>query len=277
MATFNPGRSRGTGRILGSQWGELSPHLIAKFFPVKRMASGDGWVQSRDRREIDAADKYIVDDGVEVHCPITDGNQEMTLNWQSPFENAGPESKAPALTAMLQSGALGAALQAFQSVPDEFIGSKIKTVHDALDVAVGRTGITKLNSTQIFSGMPPVKLAMTLHFRALSAPDAEVRRPIRQLEEWAVPQHLSPDGLVANAAKNGIAQNLMATAFPSVSPQIIGMQYADIMLMPVVIESIGKPFTGPRTKDGVMLSVALPITLATLTALDRRDIHRMYV
>jgi len=34
--------------------------------------------------------------------------------------------------------------------------------------------------------------------------------------------------------------------------------------------------TNPRTSDGVMLSSSMQITLATLTALDRRDIAQIF-
>lgn len=273
MAAFNDRRSSaGESNVLTSQWTGLSPHLIARFFPVKRL-DGGGWEQSRDTREISAADQFTVDDGYEVHCPITDGTQEMTLNWQSPFEGSGPESKAPALSAMLQSGSLSNTLQA---AGEQFGISTQGAIGEALATAIGRTGVTKLNSTQVFSGMPPIKRTLTLHFRALFDPVAEVQRPIQQLEEWAVPQYLAADGLIANAVNNGGKQNLMQTVFPSLTPQIIGMKYGNETLMPMVIESMSKPFTNPRSQDGVLLSVSIQMQISTLNALDRRDIQALY-
>ncbi|HEY0662788.1 MAG TPA: hypothetical protein VGD21_15875, partial [Lysobacter sp.] len=140
----------------------------------------------------------------------------------------------------------------------------------------GRTGITKLNSTQVFSGMPPVKLSMTLHFRALIDPVSEVRAPLAQLKEWALPQVLANDGFIANAVKNGNKEGLVETVFPSVVPQIIGMQYGDMTLQPLVIESISEPITAPRSSDGAIIALSVQVTLATLTALDRRDVQRIY-
>jgi hypothetical protein len=63
------------------------------------------------------------------------------------------------------------------------LAAKISAEHgdgaiELLRNAAGRTGITKLNSTQIFSGMPPVKFSFTAHFRALTDPQSEVRDPI---------------------------------------------------------------------------------------------------
>jgi hypothetical protein len=259
-------------KILTSDWGHLSPHLIARFYPLKKMPSGSGWEQSRDKHELSAADKFTIDDGFEVHAPITDATTELTLNWQSPFEGAGAESKAPALTAMLQSGNLSPMLQAVM----ETTGFKADSVASVLDKATGRTGITKLNSTQIFSGMPPLKLSLTLHFRAWHDPITEVRNPIKQIQEWAVPQLLSSDGLVAGAIKGAGMQGFIETVFPSISPQVIGMRYGDRTYEPMVIESVSEIITAPRSETGVLVQQSIQITLSSLSALDRRDIGRMY-
>lgn len=79
----------------GSNWQGLSNHLIARFYPVVSVGNG------KDRR-------YVQDmSELPVFAPILDGAEmEYQLNWQSPFEQMGTEAKAPALTAMLQSGML---------------------------------------------------------------------------------------------------------------------------------------------------------------------------
>ncbi len=136
--------------------------------------------------------------------------------------------------------------------------------------------MTRLNSTQIFTGNSPTKFSMTCHFRALKDGVAEVRLPIQQLKEWAHPQMLAEDGFLGNAIKNAGKQSLLQTIFPSVIPQIIGMRYGDSTFMPLVIESISEPFTNPRNEAGVMISSSVQITLATLTSLDRRDISKVY-
>ncbi|WP_321821479.1 MULTISPECIES: hypothetical protein [unclassified Burkholderia] len=265
-------RLMGGTTILKSDWTGLNPNLLAKFYPLKR--TSDGWAQSNDVRQISAADKFTVDDGYEVWCPVTDGQSEMTLNWHSPFEGAGAESKAQTLSAMLQSGELSPFVQAV----GERVGvtSTADAASAALASAEGRAGITKLNSTQVFQGMPPVKLSMTLHFRALIDPVSEVKAPISMLKQWAVPQYLAADGVVTNAVKNGAQDGIVQTIFPSMTPQIIGMRYGDMTWEPLVIESVSDPFTGPRDVDGVMISCSVNVTLATLTALDRRDIQRIY-
>ncbi|MFM0608684.1 hypothetical protein PQR05_29560 [Paraburkholderia sediminicola] len=261
-------------RILSSDWGGLNPALIAKFYPLKRMQSGGGWEQSRDTRDL--AKDFTVDDGYEVHCPITDGTQEMSFNWHSPFEGAGAESKAPTLSAMLQSGALSSNIQAFLG---KFggDGSKGDKALEALAQAQGRTGITKLNSTQTFTGMPPVKLSVTMHFRAVVDPLSEVRDPISQLEQWAVPQYLADDGVIAGAVKDGADDGILQTIYPSVTPQILAMKYGDMLYQPMVIESLSKPITNPRNASGVMISCSVQATISSLAAWDRRDIKKLYL
>lgn len=280
MANFNDRRSSASeAKILTSLWDGLSTHLIAKFYPVKKLVDGSGWAQSRDRQhEISAADNYVVDDGFEVHCPITDGTSEITLGWHSPFEGMGAESKIPTLSAQLQSGVLSSTVQSMLGgvgLLNQDGTSKIGSV-DFLKQANGRTSVSKLNSTQVFSGMPPVKMSMTLWFRALKDPIREVRDPIQQLKEWALPQYLADEGLIAGALNHGGSRSPVETIFPSMAPSIIGMKYGDGTYMPLVIESLSEPFTNPRSEKGVMLSCSVQVTLATLTALDRRDVQKMY-
>lgn len=270
-------------QILTSLWNGLSPHLIAKFYPLKRLTDGSGWEQSRDQRKL--SDTYTIDDGFEVHAPITDGTSEMSMAWSSPFEGSGAESKAPMITAMLQSGSLAPILNAvgnnqFLAGIASNLGLDLKggtlTAAEALLKSAGRTGITKLNSTQIFTGNSPVKLSLTLHFRALVNPITEVRDPILQLEEWALPQLLATNSLLAGSLKYGDKQGIMETLLPSLAPQIIGMKYGDSTYEPMVISSISKPFTNPRSEKGVIVSQSIQISLETLTSIDRRDARNIY-
>ena len=76
---------------LSSLWDGLSTHLIASFFEVAKIGD-DAWGRT---------DKT---DPKTVLAPLTEANMEVALNWQSPFEQAGPESKAPALMAITHHG-----------------------------------------------------------------------------------------------------------------------------------------------------------------------------
>ena len=49
------------------------------------------------------------------------------------------------------------------------------------------------------------------------------------------------------------------------------MQYADMQLLPLVIEAMPYPMTGPRGKDGSLLSAQVTMQLSTLSAIDVRD------
>jgi hypothetical protein len=201
----------------------------------------------------------------------------MSMNWTSPFEGAGAESKAPTLSAMLQSGQLSQTVQAFIDTVGGGNNASAQSALSTVAQSTGRTGMTKLNSTQTFTGMPPAKITATLHFRAVKDALAEVRDPISMLEQWAVPQLLASDSVLGNAAKTQGQDGLVQTIYPSVVPQILGMRYGDMVLGPVVIETIGRPVTNPRTVDGVLTMCSVQVSISTLAALDRRDIRAMYL
>lgn len=249
--------------VYTSHWDGLSPHLIATFYEVAR--NNDGiWEMASDTPLVKA--------------PLAESNMELTLNWQSPFENAGPESKAPTLLAMLQSGAL-------QPLVDAAFGGGKKD-GNAVDASAaqqksneflkqfeGRTGITKLNSTQVFTGMPPVKIQVTALFRAWRNPKSEVHDPVEQLVQWSLPQQLSADGSVlaraVQAAKGEM--DYIDALLPSKAPVQVAMHYKGRTYSPMVIESIGQPIGSPVDANGRYTEMQIPMTLCTLTAIDGID------
>ena len=255
-----------TAPALGSLWDGLSPHLIASFYEVAKTGE-NSWGQIPDKT-----------DPIVVRGPLVDSNLESILNWQSPFEQAGPESKAPALFAMLQSGAL-------QPIVDSVLPGFLKKDNQGPDPSAlqrsdnflkqfeGRTGITKLNSTQVFNGMPPVKIQVVALFRAWRDPASEVEIPFDKLMEWALPKWLSPDAsLLARAvtATKGEMSYIQAL-LPSKSPTCVAMMFKGRTYSPLVIESIGMPMNSPVDANGKYVELAVPMTLCTLTALDRKD------
>lgn len=249
-----------------SQWGNLSRNLIARIYPC------------------DSSGKEILSElgaTTDIRGPITDAQFEASLNWQSPFENSGPESKAPALMSMLQTGQLATLANALQAVvpSDSAMGKMVagaaeKTAGYAKELE-GRTGITKLNSRQVFSGMPPIKLTMILHLRALTDPATEVVAPYQRLLEWALPQQLAKDGVLAEVIKSG-SDDFIKALFPSLAPQMIGFAYGNNRYSPMVIESIGNTIDGPMGPTGLPLYRAVQVTLATLTALDKNDVAGIF-
>lgn len=211
-------------------------------------------------------------DSIEVQAPLTDGTIDQSANWTSPFENQTADAKLSSLSSMLQMGGFDAILNSLQERvgKDGAMGGQIENANSALKTLEGKTAVTKLNSTQIFSGMPPLKITATAHFRALYDAASEVREPMDQLMRWTLPKKLSTQGLVGNVLDSSKEKG-WRTIYPSEAPQIIGMRYADALFMPMVIEHHPQPLTGPRDADGVMIHASITITIGSLTALDQND------
>jgi hypothetical protein len=57
--------------------------------------------------------------------------------------------------------------------------------------------------------------------------------------------------------------------FPSAAPVRIAMTYKGRTYSPMVIESIGKPLDAPVDRNGRHVELVIPMTLCSLTALDR--------
>lgn len=242
---------------LSSQWDGLNKHLIAEFWEVDRQGNQKG-------------------DTV-VAAPLSEASMDITLNWQSAFENAGPESKAPAIMALLQQGYLNPVLGGMG------IGGNVNgavagignNIGAAIKEAEGRTGMTKLNSTQVFSGMPPVKFPVTAVFRAWADAISEVEAPFNQLMKWALPIDLADDGLVGQALKAASGQGSVPmdikALMPSVAPTIIAMRYKNRVYKPLVIEAISQPLASPIDGDGRFMQLIVPMTICSLAAIDRAD------
>ncbi|ANE54427.1 MULTISPECIES: hypothetical protein [Methylomonas] len=239
-------------QTLTSDWGALSPHLIASFWEVDR----EGNKKQGSNTVVQAA---VTDDA----------SLEVTLNWQSPFEQAGPETKAPTLFAMLQSGL---ASDIFDKLGfDKQADSNSKATR-LLQQFEGRTGITQLNSVQVFNGMPPAKIQMTLLFRAWRDPVSEVETPFNQLMEWALPIELAKDSTLLTNAFEALkgSKDWIEAVLPSQAPTLLAFHYKGRTFAPMVIESISQPLTAPTSKDGKFVELSVPVTLATLAAIDRK-------
>lgn len=260
------------GALAGTQaklsWGRLNPHLIAQITAC------------------DSKGLALASEPEAVIGPITEATIEYTYNWQSPFENTGPESKAPALMAMLQTGQLGTVINAIQTVLPEaalnvaggMLDEAATKAAEASKALEGRTGITKLNSRQVFSGMPPVKINLTLHLRAMRDPEREINAQYQRLLRWSLPQQLAADSTLTGIIKQaGDSAEMVKALFPSLAPLMVGMIYGGQKFSPMVIESISNPLDAPRYRDGNYVYLPLQITLATLTALDRDDVFKMFL
>ncbi|TVT62345.1 MAG: hypothetical protein FHK79_21955 [Pseudomonas sp.] len=243
---------------ISSLWDGLSPHLIASIFEVDHKG-------------------YPINETVVRAVPTGDFTMEAGFNWQSPFENSGPESKAPALMSMIQSGALQPLLESGAKVVEgafgKRAGDKIRGATIAVGEARGRTGMTKLNSTQVFSGAPPIKFSAELLLRAWRDPEAEVEQPLEQLMAWALPKQLAPEGTMLSGALDYIAgeKTILEAALPSESPTLLAIAYKGRVYGPLVIESITVPLHSNVDKLGRFVELLLPVVFSTLTAWDRAD------
>jgi hypothetical protein len=238
-------------KTLSSEWGDsldtgLSKHLIASFWRV------------------DKKGKRVEGDDVVIKSPLIESSIESTFNWQSPFENVGQDALG-SFQKLAQSGELIDIARTVKNL-NEPIGGVLEGVAESLS---GKTVITKLNSTQIFNGSPPLKITATLLFRAWADPVSEVEEPFAQLMRWAHPRKLAADGsALLRLAKQGVTQDAF---FPSHEPVTIAMNYKNRTYKPLVIESITIPTNSPIDKNGHFIELSIPITLATLTSIDRND------
>ena len=237
--------------VYSSDWGSLNPHLLATIYPVDRTGKR-------------------IEKTPEVRAPIMDGAQlEFSLNWQSPFENAGAESTMPTLFAALQSGAAQPLIDllGIQS------GSAGGQAANVLQKFEGRTGITKINSTQIFVGMQPIKFNVTVLFRAWSDPFKEVRQPVDQLIQWALPKELAADGALASAIEtlSSGTKEWIEAILPSQAPTLLAFGYKGTTYYPLVIESVSLPITNPITADGSETETQLQLSISSLQAIDQVD------
>jgi hypothetical protein len=251
---------------LGGDWGRLSPLLLVRLFVCNAQGVAD------------------MTEFAGVYGAMKEGSLEIQQNWVSPFESTGPETKAPALAGMLQSGSLVPVLNALAAISPFKEGAIADTLSNGSDKLKsimrdleGRTGITKLNSRQVFSGMPPMKVNFTLHFRAVSDALTEVEAPLTRLLEWVFPQELAADGILSEVLKTTTnIESFIQALFPSTAPKLLGFTYGGRTWSPMVIESVTLPLDAPKNSQGYFIDLPVQVSMATLTALDRPDIKRFF-
>lgn len=253
--TMSTSTANASANTFSGLWDGLNEHLVASFFEVEKVGDTNEWQRKSD--------------SITVKAPLIDANLEVDLQWQSPFEQAGPETKAPALFAMLQSGTL-------QPVVDAITGGSGTVQQKSAELMrqfEGRTGITKLNSTQVFNGMPPLKITATVLLRAWLDADTEVEQPFDQLMKWALPEEISQDATIVARAAETVRGSMeyVDALMPSKSPVKVGLTYKGRTFLPLVFESIGMPLNSPINASGKFVYLQVPVTLCSLTAIDRND------
>lgn len=280
------GESDGTSSVMGSDWIGLNGKLYAYFYPVKSEL-----VENSSSGQSSITYVRDVDKNTVVRAPLkNEGTKEFTGTWTSPFEGEQQSGKFPLIASMLQAGAIAPIIQAAVDAAGAAAGGN--DVGKNLLKLQGRTSITRLNSTQTYSGMPPVKITITMIFRAYSDAISEVLEPVKQLLKWSLPQKLSPDGRLVTAMKSYTDKSAGSTeedkkdeksaiekginlAFPSAAPQILGYQFANEKYIPVVIESIGLPVSYPMDSQGNPIYMEVQVTFSSLGGVDADDVDNM--
>jgi len=96
------------------------------------------------------------------------------------------------------------------------------------------------------------------------------------LMEWALPKELAQDlasgaAAAAGALASGQKVDGVGIVLPSSAPTPIAMLYKGRTFKPLVIEQISQPLASPIDKDGKFMQLIVPMTLCSLTAIDRAD------
>ena len=234
-------------RAATSNWGSLNNDLIATFV------------------QVDLTGKET---GVAYRAVVKDGSWEQSFNWTSPFENMNAEEMGSRVSLMklAQTGGIGSI--------NQLLGQITGNENDGLDTInatiAGKTSITKMNSRQVFGGHAPMKLSMTLLFRAWSNPQSEVAAPFNALLEMAYPKKIADN--VAQASLDGAntSDKVVDALFPSQAPLFCRLTYKGETYPLMVFESVSKPLDAPYSYMGDVW-LEIPVSLETRHSLDFSD------
>lgn len=246
---------------LKSNWGSLHSSLFATIAPCDK-------------------DGNVTAGAVSVTAPLIDSaDMQQQFSWQSPFENYTADAKHPTLAAALQSGLISQATEAIGAAGSagSMAAEAVKPLAEIFAQAEGRTGITKLNSRQVFVGHEPLKIDITMAFRAYQDPVSEVIQPIKALWAMPYPAELAEDVLTetvkaGNNADTSKMDVLLTALFPSEAPQYVALTYKGETYKPLVIESISRPLINPYSAFGDIYAT-VQLTLGTHRSWDRKDVQ----
>jgi len=253
-----------------SRWGKINKNLLCQIYTVDKDGNKRG--------------DYIVE------AAITEGSLELASQYSSPFD-ANPDVRLPTLMGMIQSGEAVSAIGGIASalVPkDGILGAAfngiadlakstgatdgIKKIGETLQGLEGKTNLTKINSIQIFNSTQPVRLSITLFFRAWENAKTEVEAPLSLLEQWALPAYIADKTILEGVAKDGI----LAGLFPSTAPPFVAINYAGRTYLPFLIESISSPLVVERDSNLNRLAATVTLSLVSRAAWDAGDIRKLY-
>lgn len=248
---------------LTSNWGSLNSQLIAMIAPCDK----DGAIKL----------------GSAISAPATEANISQQFNWTSPFENYSVESKNPTLAAMLQTGMMVNVVRSIGTQNEDGSESSgvLAKLSDLMEKGEGRTGITKLNSMQVFTGHEPMKIDVTLAFRAYADPLSEVAQPIQALWEMAFPKEMADGKDIVGNMEDVLhdvtsldlnSDRMVKLIFPSEAPTYVAFKYRGVTYAPMVIENISRPLVNPTCALGDVFAT-VQIGLGTQRSWDTKDIQ----
>lgn len=239
-----------------SNWGSIHPDLIGEFIQID--VHGE---------KTDVAFKAL----------IKDGSVEQAFNWASPFESMTAENERMGLMGMAQTGGFGELSQLLGIATDGEPTGLAKAGADKLkelsDSVAGRSSITKVNSRQVYSGHSPLKINLTLVFRAWQDPVSEVLAPFEALQRMAYPAQMAESvaHVAADVAAKGGAEAIKLL-FPSEAPKLVRFTYKGETYPPLVIEEIGKPLDVPYSPMGDIWR-EVTVSLQSWQSIDFSDIQ----
>lgn len=149
-----------------------------------------------------------------------------------------------------------------QAFEGSLIDTIITTTGQKIESLEGKSNLTKVNSTMVYVSTEPIRLQLTLFFRAWENAKREVEDPIKQLQQWASPVELG-ESLLANGL------------FPSTAPPFIAITHAGNTYLPLLIESMSTPLVTERDSNMNRLAASVTLSLVSRTAWDAKDIRRL--
>ena len=114
----------------------------------------------------------------------------------------------------------------------------------------------------VYVSTEPIRLQLTLFFRAWQNARLEVENPLKQLQQWALPVELGESLLT-----DGL--------FPSIAPPFIAISHAGNTYLPLLIESMSTPLVTERDRHMNRLAASVTLSLVSRTAWDAKDIRRL--
>lgn len=135
------------------------------------------------------------------------------------------------------------------------------------NVTDGVTSVTALNTLQVWEGNEPYSFNLVLIFYALADANAEVSRPLAELEKMMAPDvnQNSPINL------SGVG-NIMGRA-PCTVTLCIGRRK---MIPNCVIESMSTPLDKGRDKQGNLIRAEVTLSIKTQRMLTLKDVTALY-